>query len=135
MRFEVYRLLGGQICRKLCHEGIIKFTGNKLNACILQVRKDYYTINFKDPEALNTLTCALASHYFDITLDIPSNRLIPTLPLRMNYLLWIEDLLSYHATTDQIVGIDIGKILRAEFCFTDGENSICQLLFALTKTC
>ena len=73
-----------------------------------QVRKDYYTINFKDPEALKILTCSLASQYFDLTLEIPSNRLIPTLPLRLNYLLWIEDLLSYQTPSDQVVGIDIG---------------------------
>lgn len=43
-------------------------------------------------------------------MELPPDRLVPTLPLRLNYLLWVEDLL--HLTkppTEQIVhGIDIG---------------------------
>ncbi|KAK7069248.1 Methyltransferase-like protein 16 [Halocaridina rubra] len=44
-------------------------------------------------------------------VSIPDGRLVPTLPLRLNYLLWIEDLVTLF--TDKckkniIVGVDIG---------------------------
>lgn len=45
-------------------------------------------------------------------VDIPDGRLVPTLPLRLNYLLWIEDLMTLSARTDQKctrIGVDIGR--------------------------
>lgn len=72
----------------------------------------HFTLNFKDPGALRALTCALLEHDFGLKLSIPLDRLIPTVPLRLNYILWIEDLLSClpevyrHAT---VRGFDIGK--------------------------
>lgn len=41
-------------------------------------------------------------------MQIPTNKLIPTIPLRFNYILWIEDLLSTTDNTDIVRGIDIG---------------------------
>lgn len=38
-------------------------------------------------------------------MDIPVNHLIPRIPQRINYVLWIEDLLK---RTDKANGIDIG---------------------------
>ena len=73
-----------------------------------------FTLNFKNPEALRALTCALLEHDFKIKISIPLDRLIPTVPLRLNYVLWIEDLLSClsedhcHAI---VRGFDIGKII------------------------
>eukprot|EP00116_Pleurobrachia_bachei_P006864 sb/3467126/ len=74
------------------------------------VRPGYCTINFKDPVALRELTQTLASHYFSLELDLPLDRLIPTLPLRLNYLHWIEDLISFpdNTTSSQVRGLDIG---------------------------
>lgn len=70
-----------------------------------------FNLNFKDPEALRALTCALLESDFGLKLSIPLDRLIPTVPLRLNYILWIEDLLAClpdtrHAT---VRGFDIGK--------------------------
>jgi len=48
---------------------------------------------------------------FDLNVRIPENKLIPTLPLRLNYLLWIEDLLHWKKddlSNKEIHGIDIG---------------------------
>ena len=73
------------------------------------------TVNFKDPGALRALTCALLENDFGIKLTIPVNRLIPTVPLRLNYILWIEDLLNClpekqsHTT---VRGFDIGEKIR-----------------------
>ena len=43
-------------------------------------------------------------------MELPPDRLVPTLPLRLNYLLWVEDLLQeVNPATEKIVhGIDIG---------------------------
>ena len=43
-------------------------------------------------------------------VDLPPDRLIPTIPLRLNYLLWIEDLLDLTKSNESILinGIDIG---------------------------
>lgn len=45
---------------------------------------------------------------FDLDVKIPSDKLIPTIPLRFNYILWIEDLLSISDCGQTINGIDIG---------------------------
>ena len=49
---------------------------------------------------------------FNLDVELPADRLVPTLPLRLNYLLWIEDLLeSVKSTSDDqcvVHGIDIG---------------------------
>ena len=77
-----------------------------------------FTLNFKNPEALRALTCALLEHDFKIKISIPLDRLIPTVPLRLNYVLWIEDLLSClsedhcHAI---VRGFDVGKMTNFSF--------------------
>ena len=41
---------------------------------------------------------------------MPLNRLIPTIPLRLNYILWLEDVLTSRGDiTTTVCGIDIGK--------------------------
>ena len=72
------------------------------------------TIDFKDPEALRALNCTLLEHDFGLKLEIPLDRLIPTVPLRLNYVLWLEDLLcclpkKEEGETDVVRGIDIGR--------------------------
>ena len=77
-----------------------------------ETKPGHFTLNFKDPAALRALTCALLEHDFGLKLSIPLDRLIPTVPLRLNYILWIEDLLAclpevyIHVT---VRGFDIGK--------------------------
>ncbi|XP_063812096.1 RNA N6-adenosine-methyltransferase METTL16 [Pseudophryne corroboree] len=68
------------------------------------------SLNFKDPEAVRALTCTLLKEDFGLSIDIPLERLIPTVPLRLNYIHWVEDLISYHDTDKATVqrGIDIG---------------------------
>jgi len=67
-------------------------------------------IDFKDPEAVRVLSTVLLKKDFNLTVDLPTNRLIPTLPLRLNYLLWIEDLLDLSKPNESttVRGIDIG---------------------------
>ncbi|XP_014212284.1 U6 small nuclear RNA (adenine-(43)-N(6))-methyltransferase [Copidosoma floridanum] len=79
-------------------------------------------INFKDVESLRVLTKTLLAHDFQLNVDIPPKHLVPALPLRLNYILWIEDLLKHIGIDDltSIHGIDIGT----------GALCIYPLLFA-----
>ncbi|XP_010187495.1 PREDICTED: methyltransferase-like protein 16, partial [Mesitornis unicolor] len=67
-------------------------------------------LNFKDPEAVRALTCTLLKEDFGLTIDIPVERLIPTVPLRLNYIHWVEDLIGRQDAGKQVLrrGIDIG---------------------------
>ncbi|XP_030633508.1 RNA N(6)-adenosine-methyltransferase mettl16 [Chanos chanos] len=63
-------------------------------------------LNFKDPEAVRALTCTLLKEDFGLTIEIPLERLIPTVPLRLNYIHWVEDLIGGQGNPR--LGIDIG---------------------------
>lgn len=67
------------------------------------------SIDFKDPQALRILTKCLLKSDFNLDVVIPEDCLVPTLPLRLNYILWIEDLMNIIKTTETIWGLDIGK--------------------------
>ena len=76
-----------------------------------------FSLDFSKPEALRELACALLERDFGIKLEIPLDKLIPTVPLRLNYIHWLEDLLSEASGSDEVpsipkgpsvVGIDIG---------------------------
>ena len=71
-----------------------------------------YTVNFKDPNALRELTISLLDHDFGLKVDLPLDRLIPTIPQRLNYIHWIEDLLQTLpdvSKSETVRGIDIGE--------------------------
>ncbi|SAL97047.1 hypothetical protein [Absidia glauca] len=69
-------------------------------------------IDFKNAEAVRELTYCLLKRDFNLTVTFPLDRLCPPIPNRLNYILWIEDLLTetqgQDAKDKQIVGIDIG---------------------------
>ena len=68
-------------------------------------------LNFKDPEAVRELTYTLLKHDFGLHLEVPLDRLIPTVPLRLNYILWVEDLLKESSLgKEPVKGIDIGLL-------------------------
>ncbi|XP_018573896.1 U6 small nuclear RNA (adenine-(43)-N(6))-methyltransferase [Anoplophora glabripennis] len=66
------------------------------------------TVDFKDVNCLRALTCSLLKKDFSLFVEIPPSKLIPTIPLRLNYILWIEDLLNSVERFNDIIGIDIG---------------------------
>ncbi|PNI23447.1 METTL16 isoform 8, partial [Pan troglodytes] len=72
-------------------------------------------LNFKDPEAVRALTCTLLREDFGLSIDIPLERLIPTVPLRLNYIHWVEDLIGHQDSDKSTLrrGIDIGIQGRA----------------------
>lgn len=65
-------------------------------------------MNFQDEKTLAVLTQCLLKKDFDLQVEFPVNRLIPTLPLRLNYILWIEDILNAFGIKNAS-GIDIGR--------------------------
>lgn len=68
------------------------------------------SIDYTEPVALRFLTECLLDKDFRLKVVIPEDRLIPTLPMRLNYSLWIEDLINFAKfnRTERIVGLDIG---------------------------
>ncbi|KAK9239715.1 hypothetical protein V1525DRAFT_436901 [Lipomyces kononenkoae] len=72
-------------------------------------------IDFSDPEAVCALTEALLHKDFDIDVDLLPDRLCPRIANRLNYILWLQDLLdsdSYDSNNvnqnTPIWGLDIG---------------------------
>ncbi|KAG0050673.1 hypothetical protein BGZ83_004539 [Gryganskiella cystojenkinii] len=74
---------------------------------ITTASQPYGVINFRDPRALRELTYCLLKRDFSIDLDIPLDSLCPTIPNRLNYICWIEDLV-HNESERAISGIDIG---------------------------
>ncbi|KRT80204.1 methyltransferase, partial [Oryctes borbonicus] len=70
--------------------------------------KGRIAFDFKDLEALRTLSKTLLKKDFNLDLHFPQNGLIPTIPLRLNYILFIEDLLKSINRIEAIKGLDIG---------------------------
>ena len=70
-------------------------------------------VNFKNPASLRALSKVLLKKYYNIEIEIPLDRLIPTIPLRLNYIHWIEDLLNdgTNPTAGDITGLDVGTYL------------------------
>ncbi|XP_077996061.1 RNA N(6)-adenosine-methyltransferase mettl16-like [Glandiceps talaboti] len=68
------------------------------------------TLDFKNPEALRALTCTLLKEDYGLDVHLPLDRLVPTVPLRLNYIHWIEDLIQQDGNYkgSNIHGIDIG---------------------------
>ncbi|KAI8970275.1 hypothetical protein BDF20DRAFT_916102 [Mycotypha africana] len=69
-------------------------------------------IDFKDPKAVKQLCVCLMRKDFNIDIDFPLDTLCPAVPNRLNYILWLEDLLNDTLTLgekkNEIRGIDIG---------------------------
>ncbi|KAJ5247815.1 hypothetical protein N7468_002798 [Penicillium chermesinum] len=73
-------------------------------------------LDFNDPEAVRQLTITLLRLDFGLEVKLPEDRLCPPVPNRLNYILWVQDLLD--STTGKIstrydperkvLGLDIG---------------------------
>jgi methyltransferase len=73
--------------------------------------KNKLKFDFKNPDALRALTCALLHRYFQKRITIPNDRMIPAVPQRLNYICWLEDLvklLANQVSDSNVLGIDIG---------------------------
>ncbi|KAI9247486.1 hypothetical protein BDA99DRAFT_526016 [Phascolomyces articulosus] len=74
-------------------------------------RSDRPHIDFKDPKAVRTLTWCLLKRDFDLDVKLRDDRLCPPVPNRLDYIIWIENILHETLSSDQFQnarGIDIG---------------------------
>ncbi|KAF9895037.1 hypothetical protein FE257_004665 [Aspergillus nanangensis] len=51
-------------------------------------------LDFTDPDAVRQLTKSLLKRDFNLEVEIPQDRLCPPVPNRLNYILWLQDLLD-----------------------------------------
>jgi len=77
----------------------------EFRAQVTQDESGKVLLDFKNADALRALSKCLLKEDFGLTVDLPSNRLVPTLPLRLNYIHWIEDIVGQE---EGKWGIDIG---------------------------
>ncbi|CEP02217.1 U6 small nuclear RNA (adenine-(43)-N(6))-methyltransferase [Plasmodiophora brassicae] len=77
----------------------------------------YVTIDWNDPQALLAVTRVLLRHDFGLQFSLPEHHLCPPVPQRLNYICWIEELLSFLQlpSGEEIWGIDIGTGASAIF--------------------
>lgn len=89
------------------------------------------TLDFSDPDALRELTCACLEHDFNLRVTIPLGHLIPTVPQKLNYIHWLEDLLGIDDSSNrlsgpaQIHGIDVGGWSVCFYDHTHPSNNLC----------
>ncbi|XP_070501531.1 U6 small nuclear RNA (adenine-(43)-N(6))-methyltransferase [Chironomus tepperi] len=88
-------------------------------------------LDFKDPESIRILTKCCLKKDFNLDIEIPPDKLLPTLPLRINYILWIEDLLNHCEIKSEIVGIDIGTGACSIYCLLSVRMNKDWKMFAL----
>lgn len=65
-------------------------------------------LNFRDSDAVRALARTLLLNDFGLNVDLPADCLVPRVPQRLNYILWIDDILKINGISDGILGIDVG---------------------------
>ncbi|KAL7686667.1 putative METTL16/RlmF family, S-adenosyl-L-methionine-dependent methyltransferase [Plasmopara halstedii] len=85
------------------------------------------SLAWDDPFAVRELTKTLLLQDFGLKWHIPINRLCPPLPNRLNYLLWIEDLLTQARWDSQVEGDQPTPVISGIDVGT-GANCIYALL-------
>ncbi|KAF7351364.1 S-adenosyl-L-methionine-dependent methyltransferase [Mycena sanguinolenta] len=81
-----------------------------LTPCIISYSGGF-SIDFKNETSQRRLTEALLHRDFEISLNLPLNRLCPPVPNRLNYVLWIQDVIrttEFLEHTPPVLGLDIG---------------------------
>ena len=68
-----------------------------------------YTIDFSRAQSLHELTIATLQHEFGLSVDLPPGHLVPSIPQRLNYIHWVEDIVDKES---DVIGIDIGKYVE-----------------------
>lgn len=71
-------------------------------------------MNFRDTNAVRVLARTLLLSDFELDVDIPPDCLVPRIPQRLNYILFIDDLLKANGISENALGIDIGECFLIE---------------------
>ncbi|CAO1303350.1 unnamed protein product [Diamesa hyperborea] len=88
-------------------------------------------IDFKDHDTLRIFTKCCLLQDFNLKVTLPVDKLTPTLPLRLNYILWIEDLVNFAGLQTNVVGIDIGTGASCIYPLLAVRSNIDWRIFAL----
>ena len=72
-------------------------------------------LDFSDPESIRQLTKALLLRDFNLSIELPEDRLCPPVPNRFNYIIWLQDLLDStsddfrekHNPDREVIGLDM----------------------------
>lgn len=86
------------------------------DADFAKILKSNGQLDFSNPESVQQLTKSLLKRDFGLTIELPPDRLCPPVPNRINYVLWVQNLLdstsdSYSDRYDpgrEVIGLDIG---------------------------
>lgn len=79
--------------------------------CSLRTKADGgVSLDFADMESSRCLAKAVFKTEYGLEVELPRGHLIPTIPIRVDYILWIEDLLRYakDVLRGPVRGIDVG---------------------------
>ncbi|KAH0113202.1 hypothetical protein KCU66_g11664, partial [Aureobasidium melanogenum] len=57
-------------------------------------------VDFQDPKALQQLTKSILKRDFKLELELPGDRLCPPVPVRYNYVRWLQDLMDTTSDVD-----------------------------------
>lgn len=80
---------------------------------------------------MRALTKCCLHKDFNLEVELPPDKLLPTIPLRLNYLLWIEDLIKHSSITEKITGVDIGCGASCVYCLLAIRMNPSWKMFAL----
>lgn len=76
---------------------------------IIENEKGKPVLDFKNPDAVRVLTTCLLQEDYGLKIDLPPDRLVPTIPLRLNYIHWMEDITNDWGKKE-LFAIDIGLL-------------------------
>ncbi|XP_075746491.1 RNA N(6)-adenosine-methyltransferase mettl16-like [Rhipicephalus microplus] len=66
-------------------------------------------LDFKDSDSQRALSKTLLKHFFELDVRLPQGRLVPAVPQRLNYLLWVQDLVEKALERkENVVALDVG---------------------------
>ncbi|KAK5112230.1 hypothetical protein LTR62_004391 [Meristemomyces frigidus] len=107
-------------CKRPYYDGDVDFdtlaTKDQDFAAICQQSKTKKWIDFQNPKVVQQLTKSLLKADFGLAVHLPDDRLCPPVPVRWNYVRWLQELLDttsdeYSETYDserKVLGLDIG---------------------------
>ncbi|KAL1708923.1 hypothetical protein EV121DRAFT_287171 [Schizophyllum commune] len=98
-----------------------------LQLYLIQTANGHHTLDFGNPEAQICLTKALLHRDFGLDVQLTLERLCPPVPNRLNYILWLQDIIAVtqDETSGPVLGIDVGTGASAIYpllgCATDAR--------------